>query len=206
MWRDPSVLQRHLDARHDINNPDSQGETLLHLSCCPDAEALTKGSDTLVRQLVQAGADPDTRNREGCTPLMLTSSPDVANFLLSNGADIARENNEGSTALEGACSGGRLAVVKVLLKRGALGQMLKKSKLLTPLSAAVHNKHEDVTLLLLQHLVVQPGFDINHSRLAANQPLLCCAALMGLHKVAEFALIITVLMLTSQALTAHRCS
>jgi hypothetical protein len=53
--------------------------------------------------------------------------------------------------------------------------MLKKSGLHTPFSAAVHNKHEDVAVLLLQHLVLQIGFDINHSQLATNQPQLCCA-------------------------------
>jgi ankyrin repeat protein len=77
----------------------------------------------------------------------------------------------------------------VLLQRGAVWQVLKVSKSgRTPLSAAANNGHDDVTLLLLQHLILQPGFDINHPRLAANQPLLCCAASAGLYKAAEFAL------------------
>jgi uncharacterized protein len=139
-------------------------------------------------QLLQAGADPNSSFREGVTPLMRTRSPDVANCLLDHGADIARETGGGSTALEEACASGRLAVVKVLLKRGALGQMLKQSKFHTPLSLAANNKHEDVTLLLLEHLVLQPGFEVNHSQLATNQPLLCCAAARGLCRVAEFAL------------------
>jgi ankyrin repeat protein len=139
--------------------------------------------------LLQAGADPNSRNRAGFTPLMLASSPGVANCLLDNGADIAHVTDKGSTALELACGRGDLAVVKVLLKRGALGQILNVSQSChTPLSAAANNQREDVTLLLLQHLVLQSGFDINHPRLAANQPLLCCAAVAGLRKVAEFAL------------------
>jgi ankyrin repeat protein len=179
MWRDPSVLQRHLDTGRSINTPDSHGETLLYLACGSDAEALSKGSDTLVKPLLQAGADPNLGNREGYTPLMLTSSPDVANCLLDLGADIEIKTDEGSTALEQACCDGRSAVVKVLLRRGALGQVLTMSKQgHTPLSAAVNAAHEDVTLILLQHLVQQSSFDINHPRLAQNQPLLCSASML----------------------------
>jgi hypothetical protein len=49
MQRDPSALQRHLDAGHGINTLDSQGVNLLHRACSPDVEALSKGSDTLVK-------------------------------------------------------------------------------------------------------------------------------------------------------------
>jgi uncharacterized protein len=58
----------------------------------------------------------------------------------------------------------------------------------TPLSVAARCAHEEITLLLLQHLVLQPAFDINHPRLVISQPLLCCAAILGLYRVAEFAL------------------
>jgi uncharacterized protein len=189
MWRDPSVLQRHLDAGHGIDTRNSEGCSLLFLACTPDAEALCKDSDTLVKQLLQAGADPNSRTTEGHTPLMLTSSPDIASCLLSNGADIGVEAVEGCTVLEMACGSNHLAVVKVLLRGGAVKQLCKVSKDgHTPLSAAVSNAYEDVTLLLLQHLVLQPGFEINHPQLAVNQPLLCCVATTGLCRVAEFAL------------------
>jgi ankyrin repeat protein len=189
MWRDPSVLQRHLNSGYTIDTADSQGVTLLFRACTPTVEPLTKGSDTLVTQVLMAGAGSDTKSKDGVTPLMVASSPDVANCLLDHGADIAREADDGSFALELACANGNLAVVKVLLQRGAVEQILKASKNgCTPLSAAAYNKHEDITLLLLQHLILQPSFDINHSRLARNQPLLCCAAVRGLCRVVEFAL------------------
>jgi ankyrin repeat protein len=120
---------------------------------------------------------------------MLTRSPGVANCLLDHGADIEREANDCSCVLELACTVGGLAVVRVFLKRGAVEQILKASTSgHTPLSVAANNKHDDVTLLLLKHLVLQPSFDINNPRLAKNQPLLCCAAVKGLCRVAEFAL------------------
>jgi ankyrin repeat protein len=190
IWHDPSALQRHLDAGVGINTPDPRGHTLLYLACGADAEEmLSKGSDTLVKQLLQAGADPNLAGRDGFTPLMVTNSCNTANSLLDHGADIERESNQGSTALEQACAGGRRPVIKVLLKRGAAGQILQASKSgHTPLSAAVTHGHEEITLLLLQQLVTQSSFDIDHPRLALNQPLLCSAAVSGLSNVAEFAL------------------
>eukprot|EP00953_Heterococcus_sp_UTEX-ZZ885_P008310 4990-Heterococcus_DN1.PRE.3 len=188
MWRDPSALQRHLDAGHSINALDENGHPLLFRACGLDVTDLSKGSDTLVKQLLLAGAHVDSTSCGGFTPLMFTSSPDVANCLLDNGADIRKEADDSSTALDEACGAGKLAVVKVLLKRGAHGQMLRKSRLHTPLAAAVNNHHEEVAILLLQELVQQPGFNINHSRLAGNQPLLCCTAAAGLCRVAEYAL------------------
>jgi ankyrin repeat protein len=197
MRLDPSALQRHLDAGNSIDKvvPPKQGKTLLYRTCSPDIEVLLslKGSEALVKQLLQVGADPNSRNHsegwsEGWTPLMSTSSPEVAELLLDNGADITREADDGMIAIITACARGKLAVVKVLLKRGAreqLGHVSKSGH--TALSAAVNNQHEDVALLLLRHLVSQPGFDINHPRLASNQPLLCCAAVTGLCRVAEFA-------------------
>jgi ankyrin repeat protein len=200
MRLDPSALQRHLDAGNSIDKvvPPTQGRTLLYRACCPDIEDLLslKGSEALVKQLLQAGADPNSRNHcellegwsEGWTPLMSTSSPEVAELLLDNGADITREADDGMIAIIAACASGKLAVVKILLKRGALEQLERVSKSNhTALSAAVNNQHEDVALLLLRHLVSQ-GFDINHPRLASNQPLLCCAAGTGQCRVVEFAL------------------
>jgi ankyrin repeat protein len=190
MWHDPSVLQQHLNAGVGINTPDPRSYTLLYLACGQDVEdTLSKGSDTLVKQLLQAGADPNLGNRDGFTPLMVTNPCNTANCLLDHGADIERESNQCSTALEQACAGGRRSVVKVLLRRGAAGQILQASKSgHTPLSAAVTHGHEEITLLLLQQLVTQSSFDIDHPRLALNQPLLCSAAVSGLSNVAEFAL------------------
>jgi hypothetical protein len=65
MWRDSGALQRHLDAGHSINATDEFGDTVLHVSCFPDVETMSKCSDTLVKQLLQAGADPNCRNRRG---------------------------------------------------------------------------------------------------------------------------------------------
>jgi ankyrin repeat protein len=173
---------------HKIDNLLNQSD-LLHLACSPEMEAMTKQSDTLVKQLLQAGADPNAVSESGSFPLMLTSSAEIAGCLLDNGADIEQQSNDGSTALRSASSAGRLPVVKVLLQRGAQHQILMRSDSCeTPVSTAVRNGHQAVALVLLNELLLLPGFDINHPRLAATQPLLCAAAAVGMLRVVETAL------------------
>jgi ankyrin repeat protein len=186
----PSALQQHL-LHHGIDDTNGlQGETLLHIACNPLMEAWTKQSDVLVKQLLQAGAEVNCRcTKDGYTPLMLTASAEITNCLLDNGADINSEGTDGVTALGAASAKGCLAVVHVLLKRGAHAHILKRGQNAhTPLSAAINNYHEEIAMLLLRQLVLQPDFDINHPRLGANQPLLCSAVTCAMPRVVELAL------------------
>jgi uncharacterized protein len=188
IWHDTSVLQRHLQD-HNIDEPDDKGETLLHVACA-DSKCFAGSSDTLVKQLLQAGADCNLASAlQGFTPLMMAGIADIASCLLDNGADIERVCSEGCTALHLACDGGRLAVAKVLLKRGAEQHILKSSsKGATPLSAAFAANEVDIIMLLLQYLFAQADFDINHPRLVLDQPLVCTAAWSGKCRVVEAAL------------------
>jgi ankyrin repeat protein len=186
----PSSLHQHL-LHHGIDDTNElQGETLLHIACNPLMEAWTKQSDVLVKQLLQAGADVNCRcTKDGYTPLMLTASADITNCLLDNGADINSAGTDGVTALGAASAKGCLAVVHVLLKRGAHAHILKRGQNAhTPLSAAINNDQEEIAMLLLRQLVLQPDFDSNHPRLGANQPLLCSAVTCAMPRVVELAL------------------
>jgi ankyrin repeat protein len=172
---------------HNLINASSAD--LLHMACSSEIESMTKQSDTLVKQLLRAGADPNSTGTSGAFPLMLTSSAEIASCLLDNGADIEQQCSDGSTALLAASSAGRLSVVRVLLQRGAQHQILMRTDSCdTPLSTAVHSGHQAVALVLVSELLLLPGFDINHPRLAATQPLLCAAAAAGMLRVAEAAL------------------
>jgi len=60
-----------------------------------------------VRSLLKGGADPNTKNCNGTTPLMFAKSTAVRNgdllllkLLLDNGANINARDNLGKTALE----------------------------------------------------------------------------------------------------------
>jgi uncharacterized protein len=188
LWHDRSVLHRYLQ-HNSIDECNEKGETLL-LAACADSKSSIGSSDTPVKLILQAGADCNLSSAaQGFTPLMLAQTADIASCLLDNGADIEMECNEGRTALHLACKGGQLAVAKVLLKRGAEQHILKSSNDgSTPLSTAIKSHEVDITMLLLQHLLEQTDFDINHPTLVLDEPLICAAAWSGMCKVVEAAL------------------
>jgi uncharacterized protein len=149
-------------------------------------------SDLLVKQLVQAGADCNLATTpDGYTPrspLMLARTAEVAGCLLDSGANIDRECSKESTALHLACGAGRLAVAKILLERGAgqhTGILKSSSNTTTPLNAAFVSGRIDIVMLLLEYLLAQADFDINHPTLVLDQPLVCTAACSGMHRVDE---------------------
>jgi ankyrin repeat protein len=102
----------------------------------PFLRAAQSGDMTLMKLLLQHGADPNINTDTGVTPLMVASgigwvegvtyewSPaqtlDVVKMLLDLGNDVnARDTSEGRTALMGAAHKGRTDVIKVLVEHGA---------------------------------------------------------------------------------------
>ena len=85
--------------------------------------AASTTNPTIVRLLLQAGADPDALDDDGRTPLHWganNSNPMVVTHLLDAGADLNARDNKGYTALHWAAAhSGNGRVVKVLLDRGA---------------------------------------------------------------------------------------
>ena len=78
---------------------------------------------TIVRLLLQAGADPNAPNDAGLAPLHTGAgnrNPMVVSHLLDAGADLYGRDNNGYTALHwAAAQSGNGRVIKVLLDRGA---------------------------------------------------------------------------------------
>jgi ankyrin repeat protein len=188
MRHDSKALEQHLSAR-GFTDPEKIREhttTLLHIACVN--EALRK-PESVVQQLIEAGADPNmAQTGTGVTALMLTTSAETASCLLDNGADVNNQTEDGLIVLHFAALG-HLALVDMLLRRGAQEQILERNASgETPFSTAVYGGHVEVALLMLEQLLVRPGFDINHPRLGANQPLLCAAAKAGILRVVDLAL------------------
>jgi len=81
-----------LTARASVNWCDSRGVTALHL-------AVFDGQVDLCGILLQAQADPDSRDQHGQTPLFFAPMPDVCRRLLKGRADINALNRKGHSAL-----------------------------------------------------------------------------------------------------------
>ena len=117
-WDDIQFFRRCL-AEHGLDAWDVSltGQTVLHNA------ALQTSNPTIIRLLLDAGADPNTPDDRGVTPLHLGAqnrNPMVATHLLNAGADLHAGDNEGYTPLHHAAAwNGNGRVVNLLLTRGA---------------------------------------------------------------------------------------
>ena len=113
--------------------------------------AIRSGNQTAVAKLLTGGADVNTRDSRGNTPLMYASavgSEDMMRKLLAAGADVKARNSFESTALMWCASD--LAKVRLLLDKGA-GVNARTKQGFSPLFiAAAHDGNEDVVRLLLE--------------------------------------------------------
>ena len=84
--------------------------------------ASAKGHVEMARELLNGGADANSRSEKNETALMWASRNghvEVSKMLLDSGADVNAENSEGFTAYSFAVFGGHGAVKALLLSRGA---------------------------------------------------------------------------------------
>ncbi|MCS5630848.1 MAG: acyltransferase family protein, partial [Pirellulaceae bacterium] len=80
-------------------------------------DAIKRGDDELVGQLLEQGADPEQRQdaMTALTCAAIWGQPKIAMVLLEAGADMNAQNEDGGTALHGAVFFGRVDVVRVLM-------------------------------------------------------------------------------------------
>ena len=106
---------------------------------------------TLVRLLLDRGANVDSEDKERLTPLHLTASDGytgIVRLLLNHDADRDAEDKEGWTPLHLASSDGHAITVRLLLNRGA---RLKNKKGRTPLQVASTQGMGNVVEILIEH-------------------------------------------------------
>jgi uncharacterized protein len=142
---DLDQIKRHIDYRTDLNQPDANGDTPLHV-------AARAGQVAIARELVDHGASLVARDGRGRRPLELAlihgktqvasllvergapfdpqatlvelvragvSDRDSFAFLIRRGADLNRPDGAGNTPLHQGVALGHLETVKRLIARGA---------------------------------------------------------------------------------------
>ncbi|UCC44472.1 MAG: ankyrin repeat domain-containing protein [Candidatus Zixiibacteriota bacterium] len=131
--------------------------------------AAEQGDFETVKELVQE--NPELLNAtdgRGYSPLhkaAYNNHLDIAEYLLSQGADVSAASANGSTPLHGAASYGHIDVVRLLLDAGA-GLDIANAGGYTPLLGAIAGNHGNIARLL-----VDKGADINKGLGGGRTPL-----------------------------------
>jgi len=162
------VVRGLLDRGADIESKDARGRTLLKV-------AATDGNAALVRLLVERGAGIEARDARGATPLWGASDAGhllVVQILLDKDAEVD-VSRDGQTPLWRACrptGPANVALIKLLLDRGANIEASGDISRMTPLLNAADSGIEDIAQLLLDR-----GADIEARDVWGRTPLLAAS-------------------------------
>lgn len=115
---DQDLIDLFVRANFNVNLVDADG--------CPALlYALKKGYTIVAKILLEGGADPNTRDKLGLSPLLLACGKPtygyqaIAEMLVDKGAMINVKDALGFTPLLLSLSGGTIEVAKLLIERGA---------------------------------------------------------------------------------------
>ena len=146
-WTDPSTLavaKLLLDKGADVNARATWDGT-------PLTDAADSNNLPLAELLVDRGANVNATCPFGCTCLHhAVSSKNVAEFLITKGADVNIKDNNGRTPLNWAVRRRHKDVVELLIAKGA-DVNAKNNEGETPLSIAEEKGHTEIVELLRKH-------------------------------------------------------
>ena len=136
-------------------------------------------STEVFAELLRMGANPNSRDNHGQTPLMWAAwnkNTDVVNALVNAGADVNAENENGATPLIYAAEKGHAPMAKMLIDAGADVNAMDNKKR-TALFWAKRRKHMDVVRILkdagaAEYLSPDQGGQLNWS-CTSPSPLGC---------------------------------
>jgi ankyrin repeat protein len=126
----------------DANTPDERGQHPLFLALRAESDKVTKAL------LEHAATEVDHANALGETPLMMAALRGREAWVLALIGRGARVNREGWTPLHYAASGPSLAVLKLLVERGAALDARAPNGSTPLMVGAQHGSEEAVVMLL----------------------------------------------------------
>ncbi len=116
-------------------------------------QAIQKGDDKKVRELLRGGVNPNGKNKNGTTALLLAAYygfETISKTLIDSGADVNYQNPSGISPLIYAASKGSREIIKLLLQYGA-SPTLKDENGYNALMWAVEQTQEFVIPTLIQY-------------------------------------------------------
>lgn len=149
----PQIVSKLIAAGADVNAKGSLGDTALHMA--------VRGNGHLdaLRLLMDRGADPNVRDREGASPLdyaVWHGALDSTALLLAHGARLNEPDTKtGATPINEAAFMGNTHIVQYLL-RFHPDLSIADKRGYSPLENAVRMGKEDSALLLIEAEPAQP--------------------------------------------------
>ncbi|MCJ1307667.1 hypothetical protein MMC25_001315 [Agyrium rufum] len=138
------TVQNLLNVGANVDWKDSAGSTAI-------TWAISEGHEETVRILLDNGADINVKDEFGNPPLhWAISQKGIAELLISLGADVDRQNDDGQTVLLWSAQAGHVNVLRLLLKNGANPNLQDKYGF-TALHTAALKGFEEIAYLLLQN-------------------------------------------------------
>jgi ankyrin repeat protein len=113
------------------------------------------GKPEQVKKLISKGADVDSKNNDGNTPLHLAAiygTPEIVANLISKGADVDSKNNNGNTPLHLAAIHGTPEIVANLIEKRARVDS-KNNNESTPLHLCWYNEDEEHGVKIAEKLI-----------------------------------------------------
>ena len=127
------------------------GESAPDISILVAAE---RGDIKIVKQHLDSGANVNSRDADGWTPLHWSDNIKVVELLILYGADVNAKDRVGVTPLHGAATSGRLEIAELLIAKNVNvnAKALSPDKgYKTPLDVAIHFGYAEVSALLRKH-------------------------------------------------------
>lgn len=127
---------------------------LVQVASTPLQDAVRSNDLVSVQKLLRSGANPNTANRYGVTPLSLAAdnaNPEMIAALLKAGADPSATLPGGQTLVMSAARTGNADAVKLLLDRGVDPNAKENTNGETALMWAASENHPDAVKMLVAH-------------------------------------------------------